>query len=57
MKNPDLCERPYCREPWTVTVHGWKRGRGWNLHVCDFHAGDYQPGGDSCGTHIALSDR
>lgn len=52
MKNPDLCERPHCRAVWTVNVRGWKRGRGWTLHVCDFHAGEYERGTDSCGCAI-----
>lgn len=57
MKNPDLCERPYCRERWTVNVHGWKRGRSWDLHVCGFHAADYFPGTDSAGCRVSVSER
>jgi hypothetical protein len=42
-KNPDLCERPYCREPWSIKViggneHGHSR---WTLHVCDVHGEFY----------------
>ena len=47
-KNPNLCERPYCRERWTVTVSAWRgyarfgRGQGWVLRLCDSHAAEYK---------------
>ena len=44
-KNPNLCERPYCREPWTHQVNGyethWKRS--WTLRVCQQHVEPYLP--------------
>jgi hypothetical protein len=54
MKAYDLCERPYCREPWCWRVCGrqehWRRT--WQLRVCDEHVqpyierlGDLSPGG------------
>lgn len=44
MKNPALCERPYCRECWTHIVSGFneRRKRGWQLRVCAAHAKEYQ---------------
>jgi len=45
MKNPNLCQRPFCREPYTKTVSGYDPrfgGRSWILRVCDFHAQYYE---------------
>jgi len=44
MKNPELCERPYCRQPYTKVVQGYyNRGdRRWMLQVCDEHAKPYE---------------
>jgi hypothetical protein len=55
MKNPDLCQRPYCRNPYTKIVSGFKRGRGWTLRVCDHHAADHEGVKDSCGTCIRVT--
>jgi hypothetical protein len=45
-KNPDLCERPYCRERWTVEVVGGNEHwhSRWTLHVCDSHGEEYGVG-------------
>jgi hypothetical protein len=43
MKNPDLCERPHCRERWTAFVGAYRRGRSWTLRVCEDHARVYRP--------------
>jgi len=59
-KNPNLCERPYCRERWTVLVKGWSRyfgGRRWELQVCPEHAGGYDDGQDSVGNWTAARSR
>jgi hypothetical protein len=45
-KNPDLCERPYCRARWTYQVDGFYRHSSWNLHVCDVHVREYSDGDD-----------
>jgi len=44
-KNPDLCERAYCRERWQWQVGAFDRRakRSWLLQVCDTHAEPYQP--------------
>jgi hypothetical protein len=61
--NPDLCERPYCREPWTWYVSGWNyRGRkGWTLRVCDDHAAMYRDVAEKpelqVGTSISVQSR
>jgi hypothetical protein len=59
MKNPNLCERPYCRTPWSWLVAGyrahWKSS--WTLHVCAAHAAEYQHTEDSIGTVVTLSRR
>ena len=41
-KNPDLCERAWCRNRWTCRVHGFHHGRGWTLRVCEDHAEIYR---------------
>lgn len=45
-KNPDLCERPYCRERYTDVVcgHNIKLMRSWTLRVCTKHAEPYRCG-------------
>ncbi len=40
-KNPDLCERAFCRERWTREVCGETNARAWRLHVCEDHARFY----------------
>jgi hypothetical protein len=45
MKNPELCQRPWCRERWTKTISGYESrfgGRIRKLNVCDFHAKFYE---------------
>jgi hypothetical protein len=46
MKNPELCQQPRCREPWTTTISGYEPRFGgrriWRLNLCDFHAGFYE---------------
>jgi hypothetical protein len=44
MKNPNLCQRPFCREPYTKIVSGCNRFRHrvWILQVCDTHAKPYE---------------
>jgi hypothetical protein len=54
-KNPNLCEQPYCREPWTHVVRFWSRrkGRSYEIHLCAEHVRseewDTPPFHDSCG--------
>lgn len=46
-KDPNLCERPYCRETWKVEVNGFDErfgGRRWKAHFCNEHAKPYQSG-------------
>lgn len=42
MKNPDLCERSHCREPWTVSIIAERRHRRWTVRVCEVHALAYK---------------
>lgn len=45
MKNPNLCQKPFCREPYTKLISGWdsrRGGSGWSLKVCDLHAEAYE---------------
>jgi hypothetical protein len=62
-KNPDLCERPYCRHPYTKVISGYTRyfgGKRWTLRVCDEHAAGYGNGGfyqDTCGNHGIVRER
>jgi len=46
-KNPELCERAYCRLPWTHQVSGSENRtqRGWTLRLCADHVRPYQGGG------------
>jgi hypothetical protein len=48
-KRADLCERPYCRNPWTQQVSGFQANmhRGWVLRVCEEHAEIYMSPGSS----------
>jgi hypothetical protein len=43
MKAHDLCERPYCQEPWSWRVYGRQEHfrRAWQLRVCDEHVQPY----------------
>lgn len=44
-KNPELCQRPYCRERWTHVVRGFTANapykKHWTLYVCADHAEPY----------------
>jgi hypothetical protein len=46
MRKPDLCQRPYCRAPYTKVVKGYAYrpdfGRQWTLLLCDKHAKLYE---------------
>jgi hypothetical protein len=47
-KNPDLCERPFCRNRWMATVAAWPKDgfhfghAPWRLNLCVEHAAEYQ---------------
>jgi hypothetical protein len=59
MKNRDLCERPYCRERWTllVTKYDTRQRRGWKLRVCTEHGKPYLEGEDIHGDRARVSPR
>jgi hypothetical protein len=61
-KNPNLCERPYCREPWSHLISGHDEhfgGRGWVLRVCEEHMETYVkvPGGVYVGAQTTIQKR
>jgi hypothetical protein len=61
-KNPDLCQRPHCREPWAYLVTGldpYFGRRKWTLRVCSAHAEPYLSGEpvDSVGRRITVRAR
>ena len=64
-KNPDLCERSYCRERWSwvVSASAHLAGGGyrhpWRLRVCEAHVKEYRIPGqtDSVGRFVSISPR
>jgi hypothetical protein len=56
-KNWNLCERPYCREPFQWYVGGWSGYRGWTLRVCDYHVQQYRRESSVRGQYASISER
>lgn len=63
-KNPDLCQRPHCRESWAYLVTGrdprsYFGGRTWKLRVCSRHVEEYGSGSytDAVGRRITVTSR